>query len=216
MIRLLRLEVDELKEHLESRPDIWAQTEDGLYIRFSAATDEALCMLRFIPPAKTGPFALWQLIEMPAAMSAEETTKYVQQLCDRWTSSGTRQQLMLFFVSELGYDPGKATSIAIAVAGIFAGEFPTPDMNWQPPLPDIVELAIAEPIIDQDRMSKTWLLQGGGWVRIKFTGGMFSVKMSIPDRMGYKSLSGHVRSHGVLEPRHVAADLFDWELETSK
>lgn len=114
------------------------------------------------------------------AWTTEQIDEYLESLFTKWTDYGTRRRYREFLRDEGGFDESKADLFATALTAIDQGLLP--DRNS--PLPASRELwpDVAAPHLSariDERVVRTFPILGGGWLRIRLSGGMLKVRASL-------------------------------------
>jgi hypothetical protein len=210
-VRVLAFEAEELMDHLRSRPDIWHEGDDLMFVRTDR--EGTMCLgLKLVPPAARGTYSTWMLHVLPSAWDAGESAVYVEQLVCKWTSFSLRQRFARFFMTELKLPPKTAEAAALICAVIVCEADPDPEATWQPPLPDITTPKLLPRVATT--LSQTYLLQGRGWLKLELAGNMIGAEMSVSDPDGeMHRLRGFVKGTNGSPVRDLAAGLFGWPLE---
>lgn len=218
-LQLCWWEVEELLEHMRSRPDIWTQSSDDARMWFreeprNPAT-QAFALLILPPKDESSPFRLSTLQTMAVSWDEEYISSYLLWLVSHWTSFRRRTVVTKFLESELGIDPKTAPLAAIAVEGLSwdADETKEPEA---PPLQDELwprEITLpADAFVSDPSLLGTYLLSGSaGWIQLRLQGGMIRASLHIraKDSPEILTLQGFLRpTNG--RTRDTAAAIAGW------
>jgi hypothetical protein len=206
VISLTFWEAEELLEHCVKRDDIWMQSEENpyLWLRTDGSGDSLCAILIVPPPDETSPYRRYGLDIIPMTYSQGESEEYVRKLLRHWTLYGHRMDVQALLIDELKVPEAVAEVVAIAIES-----FDWIDKREDPDRPDSV---VKYQHIDAQAHVGTWLLAGGGYVKLRFLGGMIRTSLSIPNPNsgGYDHpLEGYVRPRdGRIE--EACASLAGW------
>lgn len=185
-------EYDELLEHLQSREDIWTCSDDNefLWLRtqpvYHEETDEFTttngCALQFSPPSDgDSAFRLYSLDAHLLEWTEEHCKDYVTGLLDHWTTYSLRSRVQKFMTADLQLADEMAMIAAIAVTSFdHSEERKDPDGDEPVIRPSDVVVYDQFPRLPDPFDVGTWLLAGGGYVKLRLNQNVLSVTLSIP------------------------------------
>lgn len=189
-MQLTSWEWDELRQHLEERPDIWNVAPDGQ--RYYRTSDDVLQWVLLVKePAGQGPLRMYSVDAVPIA----QPDPPLQALVSGYTSYDTRLQIVDLLINELAVDPRKAQLAAIAILYISYTGDATPRLQ-------IEELPVQQVLPgfeDTTELVGLWPLQGSGWLRLQFRNEQLHATMSIPHAADYGSGFGP-QLRGIVHP----------------
>ena len=192
-------EYDELVEHLSSRPDIWTRSDENEFLWLRSASEEGPdAGLLFSPPSDPeSPFRCYALETIPLGWDEDYLNVYITGLLTHWTSFSVRKRTEEFLIDELHIDPQTSHLSAIALESFDWTERSTSitETTGPAPLPDSIATILPPPKVGH---VGTWLLAGGGYVRLDFQNVLIRATISIPSEKsrGYgPPLEGFVRPY---------------------
>jgi hypothetical protein len=214
-LKLCWWEVDELLEHLRSRPDLWTQSSDNeqLWLREDHET-EAFGLLLIAPPDMSSPFRMFALHPIEMAWDSDYVDSYLLWLVSHWTSFRRRSVVTAFLERELGVPTENAPLAAIAIEGLSWEEDATPEPSappvqeelWPAPVPPPTSFAVDPTLVG------TFLLSGNsGWLQLRLLGGMLRVNLVLRTRNTQQTIP----LQGLVRPlngrtRDAAAKIAGW------
>jgi hypothetical protein len=193
-------ELEELQEHLQSRPDIWTWDEMSQFWTRSDTEGAMLCALRFRGPNNLGPYRQFQVQQIEFGWTVDETSQYLLELCTKWTSYGYRMEIAKLLIEDdaVKMDPATAMAMSVGIVKLEMDPKTDPDKEGVAPaherLPDF-----GSGFFDAGQNDPRYFvvgLFGGGYVRISQRSEMLYVTLSIPSNGGFSGdgqLSGFVR-----------------------
>lgn len=219
-LRLCWWEVEELLEHLRSRPDLWTRSEESnaLWLRTEPRLDDvdaqAFGLLIVEPSDKTSPYRQYVLQTIPILWDAEHTSSYLAWLVSGWTSHQRRATLTKLLREALDTPPETAPLAAIAIEALdWSEDGPEPEPGLPPLQEELWPRDPLPPLVfekDPTLVGTFLLTQGAGWLQLRLNGGMLRVIAALRTKTG-ETLS----LQGLLRPtrgraRDAAAKLAGW------
>ena len=186
MIALTELEHKELEDHFRQCPDLWTRSPDNIYLWIRADEDTPLCAVKFMKADLEGtPIFTAQAVALD--WDQEKSDGYLEDLINSWTSANVRKKI------QNRISGMKADSELVSMA-VQTEMFKHPEIENPPDLPEGHRLSEG---------AETFLIQGGGYLKLKIENGHVHAVISIPsDRKhgGYGPpisgfLTGTLRMH---------------------
>jgi hypothetical protein len=217
-------EYDQLFEHLDSRRDIWIQSDENefLWLRLEKRWEtgeelesEACAVLLTAPTSSDDPYRMYVLQSIPMSWGEAQTDTYIQSLLRHWTPFARRETVASFLRETLQHDAETAELAAIALEALDWGDVVPSDLS--DPEHSVLTADSVPPIgppPPQDPCTiGTWLLVGAaGWLHLALRGGQMRIRLSVraPSAEGFATpLEGYVRPlNGHV--RDTAAALGEW------
>lgn len=217
LLKLCWWEVDELIEHLRSRPDIWTQSSDNEQLWLREDKDGSAFGLLFIaPPDPTSPFRMFVLQTIELGWNTSYIDDYLLWLVNHWTSYRRRTVVTSFLEKELNVPHADAPLAAIAIEGLGWEEDETPEPIVRFPIQEELWPELAPPpqlsFADDPTLVGTYLLAGNtGWFQLRLVGGLLRITLNMRSRNGTVTLP----LQGLIRPmngrvREAAALLAGW------
>jgi hypothetical protein len=189
MIVLTQHEHDELLDHFRKCDDLWSHS-GGLWLR---STDDGSAFgLQLVKHEVEGQTVYVPTLH-PLEWPEDDVKRYVEKLAWHWTSYLVRTRLQTVLEVECGVDSGKAELVAMKLQ-----EFAWTPVRAPGFTPDLPEVDTTPPDGTQ-----TFLLQGGGYVRVTLNGRSVQATLSLPSGGKHLAfgpplegfLTGPVRAH---------------------